>query len=112
MIIRQTFTQLVSIITKKIPISNDENLTKKLLLKLVESIHYYYLPKKLIIETAWIIWIIIAEIKGFTKGSTSYIIFVNLKKEEEKNQVLTSIFESFIWKLSKDKGYQPVKDLT
>jgi len=81
------------------------------LLKLVKSICYYYSPKKPITETVQIIQIIITETKRFVVGSTLYTIFVNLKKEEEKDRAFISIFESFIRKLNKGKGYQLIEDL-
>jgi len=58
---------------------------KRLLLKLVESIYYYYSPKRFVAETAQLIQIIITEIKGFAKGSTSHMILANLKREEKKD---------------------------
>jgi len=82
------------------------------LLKLVESIHYHYLPKKPIAETARLIQIIITEIQEFAKESTSHIIFVNLKKAEEKDRTPTSIFRNFLGKLSKGKEYVLVEDPT
>jgi len=39
------------------------------------------------------------------------MIFTNLKKKKEKDRVLTSIFRSFLKKLSKDKEYILVEDL-
>ncbi len=83
---------------------------KRLSLKLVESIRYYYSSKKPVVKTVRIIQIIIVKTKGFAEESTSYIIFVNLKKEKEKDRAPTSIFGSFIRKLSKGKEYIPVKD--
>ncbi len=82
--IRQAFTQLVSTIIKELLTSDNKDLTKRLSLKLVESIYYHYSPKKPVVETAQIIRIIIIETKGFAAKSTPYIIFVNLKKEEKK----------------------------
>ncbi len=84
---------------------------KKLLLKLVKSIRYYYLSKKPVTETARIIWIIVTETKEFVKESILYIIFANFKKEEKKDKIPISIFGSFIRKLSKEKGYVLVKSL-
>ncbi len=42
-------------------------------------------------------------------GSISHIIFVNLKKEKEKDRALMSIFKSFLGKLGKGKGYVPIE---
>ncbi len=54
-IIWQAFTQLISTITKKTPILDDEDLAKRLLLKLVKSIHYYYSSLRPVAKTTWII---------------------------------------------------------
>ncbi len=82
---RQAFIQLVSIITKETPILEDENLMKKLLLKLVESICYHYSPKRSIVKIIKLIRIIIIKIKGFAKGSISHIVFTNFKKIKKKD---------------------------
>ena len=65
----QTFIQLVSIITKKILIPDDENFTEKFSLKLIKSIYYYYLSKKLLAKIVKLIRIVITKTKEFTKGS-------------------------------------------
>ncbi len=39
-------------------------------------------------------------------------IYINFEKKEEKDWASTSIFESFLEKLEKGKGYILVKDLT
>ncbi len=44
------------------------------------------------------------------EGSISHTVFTNLKKAEEKDWVSTSIFESFLGKLNKGKGYVSVED--
>ena len=49
---RQAYTQLVSTLTKEAPAPEDEDLAERLLLKLVESIHYLYSPEKPVAETA------------------------------------------------------------
>ncbi len=51
------------------------------------------------------------ETREFTKGSISYTVFANLKKVKEKDQVSTSIFKSFLGKLSKGKKYILVENL-
>src|SRR6266498_97660 len=48
---RQAFTQLVSTLTKETSTPDDENLAERLLLKLVESIHYHYSSEKTIATT-------------------------------------------------------------
>ena len=112
LIIWQAFIQLVSTLTKVTSTSEDEDLAKRLSLKLVESIRYHYLSDKSVVVITWIIWEVIVEIIGFTKGNTSHMVLVNIKKKEEKDWVTTSIFESFLEKLGKDKGYVLVEDLT
>src|SRR6266540_4070379 len=52
---RQAYTQLVSTLTKKKPTPDDEDLAKRLLLKLVKSIRYHYSPAQSVVETARII---------------------------------------------------------
>ncbi len=84
---------------------------KRLLLKLVESICYHYLPDKPITVTAQIIQEVIAKTIRFAEGSTPHIILANLKKREEKERAFISNFKSFLGKLSKDKGYVLVEDL-
>ncbi len=79
------------------------------MLKLVKSICYHYLPKRLLVR---LIRIVITETKGFVKRSISHIVFINFKKKKEKDQASTNIFRSFLGKLSKDKGYVSVEDLT
>ncbi len=49
---RQAFTQLVSTLTKENPIPDDEGLAERFLLKLINSIHYYYSSEKPVAETA------------------------------------------------------------
>ncbi len=58
----KSFIQLVNTITKKTLTSKDENLAKRLSLKLIESIYYHYLLKKPVAETVRLIQIIITEI--------------------------------------------------
>ncbi len=49
---RQAYTQLVSTLLKETPAPEDEDLAKRLSLKLVESIRYHYSPKEPVAETA------------------------------------------------------------
>src|SRR6266542_403083 len=58
---RQAFTQLVSTVTKETPIPDDEDLAKRLSLKLVKSIRYHYSSDKLIATTAQQIQEVIAK---------------------------------------------------
>ena len=51
-VIRQTYTQLVSTLTKETLIPDDEDLAKRLLIKPVKSIRYHYSPDKPIAITA------------------------------------------------------------
>ena len=80
------------------------------MIKLVKSIHYHYSPDKPVAVTARIIWEIIAETTGFAEESASYTILANLKKREKKDWASTSIFGSFLGKLSKDKEYASVEN--
>jgi len=82
------------------------------LLKLVESIRYHYSLEKPVAITVQIVREVIAETIGFTEGSAPYIILANLKKREEKDRAPTSIFGSFLGKLSKGKGYASIEDST
>jgi len=109
-VIRQAYTQLVSTLTKKIPTTDDENLAKRLLLKLVESIHHHYSSKKPVAITARVIRKVIAATIRFAEGSASYTVLAEIKRREDKNRAPTSIFESFIERLSKGKGYVLIDD--
>src|SRR6266496_419692 len=91
---RQAFTQLVSTVTKETPAPEDENLAKRLSLKLVESIRYHYLPEKPVTETAQVIREVLTEIK----------------RRDNKERAPTSLFGSFIGRISKGKGYAQVDD--
>ena len=82
------------------------------MIKLVESIHYHYSPDKLIAITAQQIREVIAKTTRFAEGSVSYIVLAEIKKKEEKDRAFTSIFDSFLGKLGKGKGYIPVEDPT
>jgi len=76
---------LVSTIIKETSTSEDEDFVKSLLLKLIESICYHYLLKRLLVKTARLIRIIITETRGSVKENASHTVFVNLKKKEKKD---------------------------
>ena len=101
---------MVSTLTKETLTSDDENLADRLSLKLVESIRYQYSPEKPVAVTAWIIQKVITETIRFAEGSASYTVFAEIKRREEKERASTSIFDSFLEKLSKGKGYVPIED--
>src|SRR6266540_7469540 len=107
---RQAYTQLVSIITKENLTSEDENLAERLSLKLVESICYHYSLNKPVAVTARIIWEIITETTRFAKESTPHAVLTEIKRREGKERTATSLFESFIRRISKGKGYAQVDD--
>ena len=110
---RQAYTQLVSTLTKETLTLEDEDLAKRLSLKLVESICYHYLPDKPIVITAQQIREVIAKTTRFAKRSAPHTVLAELKRKEEKDRASTSIFESFLGKLGeKGKGYVPVEDPT
>ncbi len=110
---RQTYTQLVSTLTKETPTPDNESLAERLLLKLVKSIRYHYSSEKPVAETAWIIWEVITATTRFTEGSAPHTVLAELKRKEEKDWASTSIFGSFLEKLDgKGKGYVLVEDLT
>ena len=104
--------QLISILTKETLTSDNEDLAERLSIKLVESIHYHYLPDKPVAVTAQIVQEVIAAITGFAKENASHTVFTKIKRREEKKRVPASIFSSFLEKLSKGKGYVPVEDLS
>jgi len=85
---------------------------KRLTIKLVKSICYYYLLKRLLVKLARLIRKIIVEIRRFVKKSAFYIAFNNLKRSLEKDQVFINIFKSFLRKLDKGKRYISVENLT
>ncbi len=80
--------------------------------KLVESIRYHHSPEKLIVTTARVIRKVIAATTGFAERSVPHTILVEIKRREDKDRASTSIFGSFIERLSKGKGYVPVEDLS
>ena len=103
---------MVSTLTKETPTLNDEDLAKRLLIKLVKSICYHYSPNKPVAVTAQIIRKVITETTRFAERSAPHIVFAEIKRKEEKDWAPTSIFDSFLEKLSKGKRYVPVKDPT
>ena len=107
---RQAYTQLVNTVNKETPAPEDEDLAESLLLKLVESIRYHYSPEKLVAETARIIWEVIIETTGFAEGSTPHTVLTEIKRRKGKERTSTSLFRSFIRRLSKGKGYAQVDD--
>src|SRR6266498_4111299 len=107
---RQAFTQLVSTILKEASTPEDEDLAERLSLKLVESIRYQYSPEKLIKETARVIREVIKETTGFAEGSTPHVILTEIKRRDNKDRASTSLFGSFIGRISKGKGYAQVDD--
>ncbi len=107
---RQVYTQLISTVTKETLASEDEDLAERLLLKLVESIHYHYSPEKPVAETAWVIWKVIKETTRFAERSTPHAVLTEINQRENKDWAPTSLFGSFIGRLSKGKGYTQVND--
>src|SRR6266540_6890046 len=109
-ITRQAYTQLVNTVNKKTPTSEDEDLAKRLLLKLVESIRYHYSPEKPVAETARVIREVIAKTTRFAEGSTSHVVLMEIRRKDDKERAPTSLFRSFIGRISKGKGYAQVDD--
>src|SRR6266498_2719214 len=107
---RQAYTQLVSTVTKETPASEDEDLAERLSLKLVKSIRYHYSLEKPVAETARVIREVIRETTGFAKGSTLHAVLTEIKRREGKERTSTSLFGSFIGRLSKEKRYAQVND--
>src|SRR6266498_2496943 len=107
---RQAYTQLVSTLLKEIPVLEDEDLAERLSLKLVESIRYHYSPKEPVAETARVIREVIKETTGFAEGSTPHVILTEIKHRDNKERAPTSLFGSFIGRISKGKGYAQVDD--
>src|SRR6266511_5856711 len=110
LVTRQAYTQLVSTVTKETPAPEDEDLAERLLLKLVESICYHYSPKKPVSETARVIQEVIKETTRFAEGSTPHAILTEIKRRDNKDRASTSLFGSFIGRISKGKGYVQVDD--
>src|SRR6266511_2197008 len=107
---RQAYTQLVSTLTKEAPGPEDEDLAKRLSLKLVESIRYHYSPEKPVAETAQVIWKVIKETTRFAEGSTPHAVLTEIRQRDNKERAPTSLFGSFIGRISKGKGYAQVDD--
>src|SRR6266540_6843351 len=107
---RQAYTQLVSTLTKEAPAPEDEDLAERLSLKLVECIRYHYSPEKPVAETAQIIREVIKETTRFAEGSTPHAVLTKIKRREGKERTSTSLFGSFIRRLSKEKEYAQVDD--
>src|SRR6266542_397447 len=78
-VIQQAFTQLVSTLLKEALAPEDENLAKRLSLKLVKSIRYHYSPEKPVTETARVIQEVIKETTGFAEGSTPHVVLIEIK---------------------------------
>src|SRR6266542_3975292 len=81
---RQAYMQLVSTLTKEVLVSEDEDLTERLSLKLVESIRYHYSPEKPVAETAQVIWKVIAKTTRFAEGSTPHAVLTEIKRRDNK----------------------------
>ncbi len=109
---RQAFTQLVSTLLKETPAPEDEDLAERLSLKLVESIRYHYLPSNTVAETAQVLREVIKATTGFAEGSTPHAILTEIKRRNDKERAPTSLFGSFIGRISKGKGYAQVDDLS
>src|SRR6266542_363085 len=109
---RQAFTQLVSTLLKETPASEDEDLAERLSLKLVESIRYHYSPNNTVAETDQVLREVIKETTGFAEGSTPHAILTEIKRRNNKERAPTSLFGSFIRRISKGKGYAQVDDLS
>src|SRR6266498_2555600 len=107
---RQAFTQLVSTVLKEASTPEDEDLAERLSLKLVESIRYQYSPEKPVAETARVIREVIKETTRFAEGSTPHAILTEIKRKDNQERAPTSLFGSFIGRISKGKGYAQVDD--
>ncbi len=82
-VIWQAYTQLVSTLTKETSTPDDKDLAKRLSIKLVKSIRYHYSSEKSVAITAQIIQEVITKTTGFAEGSTSHIVFAEIKEREE-----------------------------
>ena len=76
---RQAYIQLVSILTKETSTPDDEDLAKRLSIKLVKSIRYHYLSEKSVTVTAWVIQEVITTTTGFAEESTPHMILAEIK---------------------------------
>ncbi len=106
----QAYTQLVSTLIKETPTPDDRDLAERLSLKIVESIRYHYSSEKPVAVTARILREVITTTTGFAEGSTPHSVLTEINWREDKDWVSTSIFGSFIRRLSKGKGYVQVDD--
>src|SRR6266540_4789037 len=107
---RQAYIQLVSTLTKETLTPEDEDLAERLSQKLVESICYHYSPKETVAETARVIREVIKETIRFAEGSTPHAVLTEIKRRDNKERAPTSLFGSFIRRISKEKGYAQVND--
>src|SRR6266498_4133244 len=107
---RQAFTQLVSTLLKETPAPEDEDLAERLSLKLVESIRYHYSPSNVVAETAQVLREVIKETTGFAEGSTPHAVLTEIRRRDNKERAPTSLFGSFIGRISKGKRYAQVDD--
>jgi len=55
------------------------------LIKLVESIRYYYISDKPVATIAQLIRKVIAATTGFAEGSVPYIVLAEIKRRENKD---------------------------
>src|SRR6266540_339755 len=78
-VIRQAYTQLVSTLIKETLTSEDEDLAKRLSLKLVKSICYHYSSEKPVAETAQVIREVIAKTTRFAEENTSHAVLIKIK---------------------------------
>src|SRR6266511_178318 len=105
---QQAYAQLVSTLLKETPAPEDEDLAERLSLKIVESIRYQYLPSNPVAETAQVIREVIKETTRFAEGSIPHVVLTEIKRKDNKERAPTSLFGSFIGRISKGKGYVPV----
>jgi len=68
------------------------------------------LPKDPVAETARVIWEVIKETTRFAEGSIPHTILTEIKRRDNKERASTSLFGSFIRRISKGKGYAQVDD--
>ena len=82
---RQAYIQLINTLTKETLTPDDEELAERLLIKLVESIHYHYSPDKPIAITAQLIQEVIIKTIRFAEGSAPHTVLAEIKRKEEKD---------------------------
>ena len=68
------------------------------------------MPKEPVAVTARVIQEVIKETTGFVEGSTPHAVLTEIKRRDDKERAPTSLFGSFIGKISKGKGYAQVDD--